>query len=169
MQPYRRNNPKIGRNDPCPCGSGLKFKRCHYSPRFELPFLVEQARIEKRIEEQARELLEKHKAEEIQRQRQQGLGRPIISIEFQGYRFVAVRNRLYYSEKWKTFTDFLGAYIKTRLGSDWGNAELKKPLKQRHPILQWYHHLCLLQQKYFRAPGQIHSAPRTGAVSAYYG
>jgi uncharacterized protein len=21
--------PKIGRNDPCPCGSGMKFKRCH--------------------------------------------------------------------------------------------------------------------------------------------
>ena len=21
---------KIGRNDPCPCGSGKKFKRCHY-------------------------------------------------------------------------------------------------------------------------------------------
>lgn len=21
--------PKVGRNDPCPCGSGLKFKRCH--------------------------------------------------------------------------------------------------------------------------------------------
>jgi len=20
---------KIGRNDPCPCGSGLKFKQCH--------------------------------------------------------------------------------------------------------------------------------------------
>jgi uncharacterized protein len=20
---------KIGRNDPCPCGSGLKYKRCH--------------------------------------------------------------------------------------------------------------------------------------------
>ena len=19
----------VGRNDPCPCGSGLKFKRCH--------------------------------------------------------------------------------------------------------------------------------------------
>lgn len=23
-----RENPKIGRNDYCPCGSGLKFKRC---------------------------------------------------------------------------------------------------------------------------------------------
>lgn len=24
----RRSEPKIGRNDPCPCGSGKKFKRC---------------------------------------------------------------------------------------------------------------------------------------------
>ncbi|MCU0403959.1 MAG: SEC-C domain-containing protein, partial [Chitinophagaceae bacterium] len=21
--------PKIGRNDPCPCGSGKKYKQCH--------------------------------------------------------------------------------------------------------------------------------------------
>jgi transposase-like protein len=25
---FRRDEPKIGRNDDCPCGSGLKFKRC---------------------------------------------------------------------------------------------------------------------------------------------
>ena len=25
----RRNEPKIGRNDPCPCGSGKKFKKCY--------------------------------------------------------------------------------------------------------------------------------------------
>ncbi|NBQ68688.1 MAG: YecA family protein [Nitrosomonadaceae bacterium] len=24
----QRSHPKIGRNDPCPCGSGLKFKKC---------------------------------------------------------------------------------------------------------------------------------------------
>ncbi|MEQ3639458.1 MAG: preprotein translocase subunit SecA [Alteromonas sp.] len=24
-----RNGPKVGRNDPCPCGSGKKFKQCH--------------------------------------------------------------------------------------------------------------------------------------------
>jgi preprotein translocase subunit SecA len=29
VQPVRRDGPKIGRNDPCPCGSGLKFKKCH--------------------------------------------------------------------------------------------------------------------------------------------
>lgn len=27
-----RSRPRVGRNDPCPCGSGLKFKRCHGAP-----------------------------------------------------------------------------------------------------------------------------------------
>jgi uncharacterized protein len=25
---HRRAGPKVGRNDPCPCGSGKKFKKC---------------------------------------------------------------------------------------------------------------------------------------------
>ena len=25
----RRDTPKVGRNDPCPCGSGKKYKQCH--------------------------------------------------------------------------------------------------------------------------------------------
>jgi len=24
-----RSSQKVGRNDPCPCGSGKKFKQCH--------------------------------------------------------------------------------------------------------------------------------------------
>ncbi|MCC7136974.1 MAG: preprotein translocase subunit SecA [Planctomycetes bacterium] len=27
--PIRRDIPKVGRNDPCPCGSGKKYKKCH--------------------------------------------------------------------------------------------------------------------------------------------
>lgn len=27
-EPYVRQEPKIGRNDPCPCGSGKKYKKC---------------------------------------------------------------------------------------------------------------------------------------------
>jgi len=27
-KPVIREEPKVGRNDPCPCGSGKKFKRC---------------------------------------------------------------------------------------------------------------------------------------------
>ncbi|NLW03739.1 MAG: preprotein translocase subunit SecA [Pseudomonadaceae bacterium] len=29
VQPFKRNFPKVGRNDACPCGSGKKFKQCH--------------------------------------------------------------------------------------------------------------------------------------------
>ena len=28
IETYRRETPKIGRNDPCPCGSGKKYKKC---------------------------------------------------------------------------------------------------------------------------------------------
>jgi preprotein translocase subunit SecA len=28
-EPVRRERPKVGRNDPCPCGSGKKYKKCH--------------------------------------------------------------------------------------------------------------------------------------------
>ena len=28
-RPAARATPKVGRNDPCPCGSGRKFKQCH--------------------------------------------------------------------------------------------------------------------------------------------
>jgi len=27
-KPFRREEPKVGRNDPCPCGSGKKYKKC---------------------------------------------------------------------------------------------------------------------------------------------
>jgi preprotein translocase subunit SecA len=28
-KPVKRETPKVGRNDPCPCGSGKKYKKCH--------------------------------------------------------------------------------------------------------------------------------------------
>jgi len=29
VETVRRAEPKVGRNDPCPCGSGKKYKKCH--------------------------------------------------------------------------------------------------------------------------------------------
>ena len=29
VKTVRREEPKVGRNDPCPCGSGKKYKKCH--------------------------------------------------------------------------------------------------------------------------------------------
>jgi preprotein translocase subunit SecA len=29
VEPIRNKREKVGRNDPCPCGSGKKYKNCH--------------------------------------------------------------------------------------------------------------------------------------------
>jgi preprotein translocase subunit SecA len=29
IRQVKREEPKVGRNDPCPCGSGKKYKKCH--------------------------------------------------------------------------------------------------------------------------------------------
>lgn len=161
-----RGSPKIGRNDPCFCGSGRKFKHCHGRVQHTLPAMLARDKVEKEIIEQGRRHFEKHKAQELQRKKQQGLGRPIISIEYNGYRFVAVGNQLHYG-KWKTFSDFLGNYIKLMLGGEWGNAEIAKPLAERHPVMQWYDKIAHLQAAHTKTPGALFSTPMTGAVSAY--
>lgn len=145
---------KTGRNEPCPCGSGKKYKRCHGS--LDQPNIIP-----RQISAAEAEALY------LQRQRQQGLGRPIISTEAFGQRLIAVKNKLYYSKKWQTFHDFLCAYLPDVLGAEWGNSEITKPFEQRHPILVWYHYLCEHQQKYVKEPGVPYSAPMTGAVAAY--
>lgn len=35
QSPVKREMEKVGRNDPCPCGSGKKFKKCHGAPTEE--------------------------------------------------------------------------------------------------------------------------------------
>jgi hypothetical protein len=122
--------------------------------------------MEKEIIEEGKRQLEKHKLKEAQRQKQQGLGRPIVSIEFKGYRFVAVYGKMYWG-KWKCFPDFLAEYIKIALGGDWGNAEIAKPLEDRHPLMQWYDKMCRLQAAHAKEPGALFETPLTGAVSAY--
>jgi hypothetical protein len=34
---FRRTSPKVGRNDPCPCGSGKKYKKCCLSVAGDIP------------------------------------------------------------------------------------------------------------------------------------
>lgn len=148
---------KVGRNDPCPCGSGKKYKRCHGFANTHLqnsmPWFDEaRARSE---------------AEQVQRERQQGFGKPIISAQHDGVRLVVVKNRLLQSKGWRTFEDFLCGYIKTALGVDWGKAELAKPMGDRHPVLVWYHKFCEYQRKFTILPGKVTSLPQTGATRAY--
>lgn len=153
---------KIGRNAPCPCGSGKKFKHCH--SKVERPAGVHTASPEQlRVAMQA---LREHEARERVRRAQQGHGSPIISIGHEGYRLVAVGSTLYYSPKWKSFHDFLMEYIAIAMGREWGAAEFAKPYEQRHPVLQWAAHLSQQRPSTPSSAGVI-SARMTGAISAY--
>lgn len=148
--------PKIGRNEPCPCGSGKKHKRCHGSIDHTDHVMAEVTKMRQRTE-----------AAQVQRERQQGLGKPIISLESDGFRLVAVKNRLLQSKGWKTFHDFLGEYIKKAIGHEWGNTEIAKPFGQRHPILVWYQKVCEHQRTFITEPGKVASGSMTGAIAAY--
>lgn len=148
---------KVGRNDRCPCGSGLKYKHCHgRHDGGPAPADVRRA-------------LDAHEARERIRQIQQGLGRPIISAKLNDHQVVAVGNTLYWSKKWKTFPDFLSAYIKRKTGPAWGNAEIAKPFDQRHPLMQWYDAYCRYQARTINKHGEVHEAEITGVVACYLG
>jgi hypothetical protein len=115
------------------------------------------------------QLLEQVRAQERIREAQQGRGRPIVAFTHGDRQIVAVKNTVYFSDKWKTFPDFLADYIKRKLDPEWGNAEIAKPLEQRHPILQWYDAYCRYQQSTIIKPGQVADATVTGIVACYLG
>ena len=150
---------KIGRNELCPCGSGKKFKRCHGSTER----LDDVAEMLSRLPT----LTARMRARELQREQQQGLGRPIVSAEIGSQRFVAVGGRLLHSSRWKSFHDFLIDYLKGVLGAEWGEVELAKPADARHPVIVWYQLLCEHQRTFIVEPGKVVGAPMTGAVAAF--
>ena len=103
----------------------------------------------------------------MQRQAQQGLGKPIVSAEVAGHRGVAVGNKVYFGKEWKTFPDFLIHFAGNVMGQEWGKAELQKSEAEMHPVALWYRRLCFIQKNYAKKPGEIFTAPDTGASRAY--
>lgn len=113
--------------------------------------------------------LKRHEARELIRKEQQGLGKPIIAGKVDEYQFVAVGSTIHYSKTWTFFPDFLTHHIKEVLGGDWGNAEIEKPIGERHPILQWYDSYCRFQQGHEKQPDGTYAAAMTGACVCYLG
>lgn len=150
-----------GRNAPCPCNSGKQFKKCHGAldtqqlgefQRHQTPHLSSPTFFE---------------AREYQRREQQGLGRPIVSTQFQEQRIVAVRDRIYSSKNWKSFHDFLRDYPKTVLGIDWWSEEVRKSSGSRHLVVAWFMRSCEQMTATREAGHGEVGMPATGALSAY--
>lgn len=166
---FKRKIMKIGRNQICPlCDSGKKYKKYCGNPLLcEKPTLRQFSPSD--IFPKAKNALERHKANGLIREQQQGLGKPIIATKFKDQQMVAVGNTVYFSPKWKTFPDFLSDYLKRTMGDEWGNPEIKKIFEERHPILQWYDKYCKLQQKHLNGSGKVKSISATGALYCYLG
>lgn len=147
---------KIGRNQKCTCGSGKKYKRCHGSI----------TRIPPQLEQEINLHEQRHLASQAIIQKQQGHGKNIIAVKHKNHQLVVVGKKVFYSDKWETFHDFLFEYIIHILGSEWFNNEISKPPSERHIIVKWNTEINEYKRQ-FVTQGKISSAPMTGVMEAY--
>jgi len=162
---------KIGVNDPCPCGSGKKYKRCcrnKTQPENAEPIKLKAIPLSEAPPELLK-LLQEKKVLEEQRIAQQGYGRPIISAEVNGRRLISIGDKVFDLGNCKTFHDVLPIYLRKVLNEDWFDKELQKELPDRHPILQWYHHMVVYQKEKIQIPDKVNTAPMIGAMAALLG
>lgn len=150
---------KAGRNDPCPCGSGKKYKKCH------LDADARTARTPLTHPVSTELIVSRAQAREVQRTRQQGRGRPIISTEFAARRVVAVGSRVLSSARWRTMHDFLLDYPTHVFGRAWFAQQLRE--SSPHSLIGWYRLLRKHQQAHTKAERDIQEAPMIGAAEAY--
>jgi SEC-C motif-containing protein len=165
---------KLGRNDPCSCGSGLKFKKCCLpkvepaQPKISASkdgMVWKEPPLE--LREKAMRVFEEKQRKERDRVARYGHIRPQMSVVHQGQRMVTVRNRIYYSDKWKFFPDFLRDYVPQILGLDWCKAEAAKPEAERHPIITWRAQAQAYMNGQPAQPDGSRVALPSGAVAAY--
>lgn len=144
---------KIGRNDPCPCGSGLKYKRCYLSQQTHC------------------KLKEFRYPQETYIEGGRLVGRPVVTAFFKDKRVVAVGNRIYHSLPLSTtFHEFLLRFTKDLLGLEWGLSEQQKPIESQHIIVQWIHEMAEhIKTSPYRVENKtldIKSAPMSGNCKA---
>lgn len=133
--------PGVGRNEPCPCGSGKKFKRCC--------------------------LRQDHPRQDGAKAESTAGPRPIISAMVKDFRVVAVGDEVHWSPSWKTFPDFLNYYAKHVLGGEWANEELRKPFEEQHPLIQLWLRMLELWNTQEPGPDGLRRARPSGPMVAF--
>lgn len=148
---------KIGRNQPCPCESGKKYKHCHGAHPRQAP-----PRLAIEVDAARRAMI----AEEMLRYRAEGHGRPIISNDFEGYRFVAVGKKVYYGKGWHFFTDFLLFHMMEVLGRGWGSRMASSG--DAHPLLVWLRQMNEVSRKAEKSEGGVFAVRGEGVAIAVF-
>ena len=123
--------------------------------------------IEKVLPETQKKITE-HIAKQAQNKARYGNVRQQITADFQGHKFVAVGNQLHYGKSWKVFSDFLIAYLSTKLTPEWGNAEIVKTDEEKHQIVKLYQQFCHWRQKQRADADGVYRTTHSGVSAAYF-
>lgn len=116
---------KIGRNEPCTCGSGKEFKHCHGRLGDDGEMIRRRRIIEDRFA-----------AADHQRRQQQGHGLPIRFFR-QPDGMVVIVGQQWFKGQWQTFHTFLFDYLAETMVREWWVTEIAKSAGSRHPAAEW--------------------------------
>ena len=106
-------------------------------------------------------------AARVQREKQQGLGRGIVSATLHDHRIVAVGNTVYTSKEWKTFHDFAPFSNRTARSRLVQDGALKGNISERLPIVRWYDQAMDDTRRLCKKVGEVYVGPMTGAQRAF--
>lgn len=131
---------KIGRNEPCPCGSGKKYKKCHLfiSDSLNIPRFT---KIEPTPEtERIRLEIEAQQIERRKKLAQLGVFIDfVIPTHFKGKKVWALGSRIYpYQKENETFHEFIVHVLKLELGREWWEAQVNLPEDKQHFIFKCF-------------------------------
>jgi hypothetical protein len=162
-------------NRPCPCGSGLKYKRCHGDAKLKAKLAERQkparpgppspeviAKVRKLFrtrDEQARKFTDTY-----------GHIRRPVSLMFGGKRMIVVGGSIYKQTRDGPYT-FMNAIHDCGLeffGLAFLKAEEEKPFALRHPAIQWMHSFVAQSNQVSQSGRKLGSTNQSGSGAAWF-
>lgn len=155
---------KVGRNDLCPCGSGKKFKQCHFAAQHGLILPQSMPRSDALplgLLKRAKQEFERQQKDEEDRVAKFGRVRPIIYTQgFNEQTLVGVGSAIYQTPKQSTFTNFLLNYGLLKFGDEWRETQNHLSLAEQHPLLKLHCQANLFVSQQPRRPeGHVSVVP----------
>jgi hypothetical protein len=137
--------PKVGRNSPCPCNSGRKFKRCHGRLVTDTRFPsrpLEESQLRPEIVAKIRDMQTKVQRQQEWPQKYGAITPSVHATWSDGTRLASAGGALWRVESDETWHGFIYDLLRTNLGVDWFDAELSKPEAERHILAEWFVDVC---------------------------
>ena len=175
---------KVGRNDPCPCGNGKKFKKCHGSLLPVASPGPTTGELPSKPPFSLRELMPHEITPEMRRMQAEAMSprvspdfthqfgqvRPPISLDYLDYKFVIAGNKVVYQPKGQArfFTDILLNFVQNTFGREWFEAEVAKPRGTRHPVFEARYKALSYMKAQPRDAQGVYKAQMTGPMLGYF-